>query len=143
MKHISWFDFRSIKQKILFFGGFALLLVAACIIGYAAFALNSEAMNAAHDEMNSIAEREAAYIGKVLEEPYFTASSTASGLVGIREKNSHFARTDVISLLEGILQDHPLYNGIYTIWEPGIFDGLDEQYKLREGYDKTGRLRVY
>lgn len=71
MKHISWFDFRSIKQKILFFGGFALLLVAACIIGYAAFALNSEAMNAAHDEMNSIAEREAAYIGKVLEEPYF------------------------------------------------------------------------
>ncbi len=143
MKFNSWFDFRSIKQKILFFGGFALLLVAACIIGYAAFALNSEAIAAAHDEMNSIAEREAAYIGKVLEEPYFTASSTASGLVGIREKNSHFARSDVMSLLEGILKDHPLYNGIYTIWEPGVFDGLDEQYKLRDGYDKTGRLRIY
>jgi len=143
MKKISWFDFRSIKQKILFFGGFALILVAACIIGYAAFALNSAAIAAAHDEMNSIAEREGAYISKVLEEPYFTASSTASGLAGIREKNSHFARTDVIHLLEGILKDHPFYNGIYTIWEPGVFDGLDEQYKLREGYDRTGRLRIY
>jgi len=143
MKQISWFDFRSIKQKILFFGGFALLLVAACIIGYAAFALHSAAIAAAQDEMNNIAEREGAYISKVLEEPYFTAASTASGLAGIREKNPHFARTDVIHLLEGILKDHPFYNGIYTIWEPGVFDGRDEQYKLREGYDKTGRLRIY
>jgi len=143
MKEIKWFDFKSIKFKILFFGGFALLLVAVCIIGYAAFALNSEAIRAAHDDMNSISEREAAYIGKVLEEPYHTAYSVSSGLVGIREKNSRFARSDVISFIEGILADHSLYNGIYTIWEPGVFDGLDEQYKNREGYDKTGRLRIY
>ncbi len=139
----SWFDFRSIKQKILIFGGIALLLVAACIIGYAAFALNTKAIDAAYNEMNSISDREAAYIGKVLEEPYFTASSTASGLAGIREKNKHFSRADVISLLYGILRDRPLYNGIYTIWEPNVFDGLDEQYKLKDGYDKTGRMRVY
>lgn len=143
MKQHSWFDFRSIKQKILFFGGLALLLVVVPIIAYAAFSLNNEAITAANDEMNSIAEREAAYIGRVLEEPYYTASSTGSGLVGIREKNSRFSRTDVIALLEGILKDHPLYNGIYTIWEPGVFDGLEEQYKLKDGFDKTGRLRVY
>ncbi|KAF5086980.1 Methyl-accepting chemotaxis protein (MCP) signaling domain protein [anaerobic digester metagenome] len=143
MKHYSWFDFRSIKHKILFFGGLSLLLVAACIIVYAAFSLNSEAVNAAMDEMDSISEREAAYIATVLEEPYNTAYSVASGLSGIREKNSQFPRDDVISLLQGILKEHSLYNGIYTIWEPGTFDSLDEQYKLKEGYDKTGRMRVY
>lgn len=143
MNSKEWFDFRSIKQKILFFGGVALLLVAVSIIGYAAFSLNSQAVNAAVDELNSISERESAYIARVLEEPYTTAFSTASGLAGIREKNSRFARTDVIHLLEGVLADHPLYNGVYTIWEPGVFDGLDEQYRLKEGYDYTGRLRVY
>jgi hypothetical protein len=63
--------------------------------------LNTKAIDAAYNEMNSISDREAAYIGKVLEEPYFTASSTASGLAGIREKNKHFSRADVISLLYG------------------------------------------
>ncbi|HWQ65639.1 MAG TPA: methyl-accepting chemotaxis protein [Methanospirillum sp.] len=136
-------DFGSIKQKILFFGGVALLLVAIAIISYAAVSLNTSAVKNAKDGLFSIAEREAGLVDAVLEEPYVTASAAGAVLSGIRDENSQFPRDDVVLMMQGILKDRALYNGIYTIWEPGAFDNRDAELVLKDGYDKTGRLRIY
>ncbi|WP_319578970.1 methyl-accepting chemotaxis protein [uncultured Methanospirillum sp.] len=143
MNRQNWSDFRSIKQKILFFGGIALLLVAVGIIAYAAFSLNGAAVKSATEGLNSIAEREAGKVDTILEEPYNTASGVAALLSGIRSENAKFPRNDVVPMIEGVLDARPLYNGVYTIWEPGFFDGRDAEYSLKDGYDKTGRLRIY
>jgi len=143
MNRQNWSDFRSIKQKILFFGGVALLLVAVGIIAYAAFSLNSAAVKSATEGLNSVAEQQAGKVDTILEEPYNTASGVGALLSGLRSENAKFPRTDVVPMIEGVLDARPLYNGVYTIWEPGIFDGRDAEYSLKDGYDKTGRLRIY
>jgi len=139
----SWLDFTSIKQKILFFGAIALLLVAIGIIGYAAFTLNSTAVSSARDELQSTAEHESSRVSAVLDEPYTTSSAVAALLAGVRNANPSFPRAEVVPMIEGVLSDRPLYNGVYTIWEPGAFDNRDAEYRLVDGYDKTGRLRIY
>ncbi len=139
----SWMDFSSIQQKILFFGGIALLLVAIGIIGYAAFALNTTAVSSARSELMSTAEHESERVASVLDEPYTTSSAAAALLAGVRSSNAGFPRSEVIPMIRGILADRPIYNGVYTIWEPGIFDGRDEEYRLKDGYDRTGRMRIY
>ncbi|HWQ63222.1 MAG TPA: methyl-accepting chemotaxis protein [Methanospirillum sp.] len=143
MNRQKWSDFRSIKQKILLFGGVALLLVAVGIITYAAFSLNGAAVKSATEGLNSIAEQEAGKVDTILEEPYNTASGVAALLSGLHSENAKFPRTDVVPMIKGVLDSRPLYNGVYTIWEPGLFDGRDTEYSLKDGYDKTGRLRVY
>ncbi len=143
MNRQNWSDFRSIKQKILFFGGVALLLVAVGIIAYAAFSLNGAAVKSATEGLNSIAEQQAGKVDTILEEPYNTASGVAALMSGLRSENAKFPRNDVVPMIEGVLDARPLYNGVYTIWEPGVFDGRDAEYSLKDGYDKTGRLRVY
>ncbi len=139
----SFLDFNSIQKKILFFGGIALLLVAVGIIGYAAVTLNQTAVLSAREDLSSIADRESGRVQAVLVEPFTTSSAAAAQMAGIRDKNSNFPRDDVNSMVYGILRDRPLYNGIYTIWEPGVFDSKDSEYKLKDGFDKTGRLRYY
>ncbi|PWR75566.1 methyl-accepting chemotaxis protein [Methanospirillum stamsii] len=136
-------EFTSIKHKILFFGGIALLLVAIGIIGYAAYTLNSTAVISAEEGLQSLAEHESARVSAILDEPYTTSSAVAALLEGVRKTNTNFPRSQVVPMIEGVLADRPLYNGVYTIWEPGVFDGRDEEYKLKDGYDKTGRLRIY
>lgn len=143
MMQISFLDFTSIKHKILFFGGIALLLVAVGIIGYAAITLNSSAVTSATDSLKGVAEREAVRVQGVLEEPLITSSGAAALLAGLRDQNNRVPRSDIVPMMQGILSDRPLYNGIYTIWEPQVFDGRDEEYRLKDGYDKTGRLRIY
>lgn len=139
----SLLDFASIKHKILFFGGIALLLVAIGIIGYTAFTMNASAVSSAKSDLQSTAEREGVRVQAVLEEPLTTTSGIAAIFAGLRDENAQFPRSDVVSMMQGILRDRPIYNGVYTIWEPQIFDAKDEIYKLKDGYDKTGRLRVY
>ncbi len=139
----SLLDFTSIKHKILFFGGIALLLVAVGIIGYTAFTMNTSAVSSAKSDLQNTAEREGIRVQAILEEPLTTTSGIAAVLEGIRSKNGQFPRSDVVSMMEGTLLDRSLYNGVYTIWEPQVFDGKDESYRLKDGYDKTGRLRVY
>ena len=140
---LKWLDFSSIKHKIVFFGGIELLLVALGIISYAAVTLNSTAVTSAMDDLQNTAKGESARVSAILAEPYTTSSAIAASLAGIRDVYPQFPRDEVVPMIQGVLASRPLYNGVYTIWEPGAFDNKDEEYVLKDGFDKTGRLRIY
>ncbi|BDA83126.1 chemotaxis protein [Aureimonas sp. SA4125] len=54
-------------------------------------------------------------------------------------------RTQFNSILLGVLNDNPGFNGTYSAWEPGALDGNDDAYKGRQdvGSDVTGRFLPY
>lgn len=137
------FDFRSIRNKILFFGGIALLLVAFSIIGYAAYSMNTTAVTNANNGLVQLSQTEAGKVSAILEDPMTQSQATASALKGIHTDYTQFPRDNVISMIHGVLNDNPSFNGVYTIWEPGMYDTRDNELALKDGYDKTGRLRVY
>ncbi|MEY9534661.1 methyl-accepting chemotaxis protein [Sinorhizobium fredii] len=47
------------------------------------------------------------------------------------------------SVLSRLMVDNPFALGISTAWEPGAFDGKDEEYRNKSGHDVTGRYIPY
>ncbi|PXX45111.1 methyl-accepting chemotaxis protein [Undibacterium pigrum] len=46
-------------------------------------------------------------------------------------------------LLKSVLEGHPEFTGVGTIWEANAFDGKDSEYAGKEGHDATGRYLPY
>jgi methyl-accepting chemotaxis protein len=42
--------------------------------------------------------------------------------------------------LSAIFDQNPWFTGIYTVWKPGILDGMDDQYRNAPGCDATGNF---
>lgn len=47
------------------------------------------------------------------------------------------------AMLKGNLAAHPRFIGLWTLWEPGAFDGRDAEFIGRPGHDATGRYVPY
>lgn len=52
-------------------------------------------------------------------------------------------RTEVIGILENILEKNPNLIGVYVGYEPNAFDGKDAEYINASGHDLTGRFVPY
>ena len=52
-------------------------------------------------------------------------------------------RSEVISILENILEKNPNLTGVYVGYEPNAFDGKDEEYVNAPGHDATGMFVPY
>lgn len=58
--------------------------------------------------------------------------------------DKQLSRADVTTLLMKVLESNPDITGVYTIWEPNMFDGLDRDHIGRNIYsDGTGRFIPY
>ncbi|MFZ6708507.1 methyl-accepting chemotaxis protein [Undibacterium sp. TC9W] len=52
-------------------------------------------------------------------------------------------RANADLLLKSVLEGHPEFTGVGTIWEANSFDGKDSEYAGKEGHDATGRYLPY
>ncbi|BBB70011.1 hypothetical protein UNDYM_5758 [Undibacterium sp. YM2] len=52
-------------------------------------------------------------------------------------------RANADLLLKSVLEGHPEFTGVGTIWEANAFDGNDGEYAGKEGHDATGRYLPY
>ena len=57
--------------------------------------------------------------------------------------NNSLTRENINLMLKNILKQNKELLGIYTLWEPNAFDGLDAQYINTKGHDNTGRFIPY
>ncbi len=53
------------------------------------------------------------------------------------------SRTEVIGILENVLEKNPNLVGVYVGYEPNTFDGRDAEYVNVPGHDATGRFVPY
>lgn len=138
---------RSIQSKIALWAGLCLLAASAAIIVYAAFSLRDTAVKSARQQSVSYAEWYAYNIKAELEVPLDSARTLSQALMAVKTMNAsednRFNRESVNAMLRQVLAENPDFVGVYTLWEPNAFDGLDAQYANTSGHDATGRFIPY
>ncbi|HWQ47490.1 MAG TPA: histidine kinase dimerization/phosphoacceptor domain -containing protein [Methanosarcina sp.] len=70
-------------------------------------------------------------------------SAVAKTLALTMENYKASNRTEVIGILENILEKNPNLIGVYVGYEPNAFDGKDAEYINAPGHDATGRFVPY
>jgi methyl-accepting chemotaxis protein len=139
------FSFKSIKTQIVFGSAVCLTVCAAAIISVAAVRVREQALGAAKMEATSLARRRAAEVESALNNPLEVAR-TLSGIFGkLKDKKNalDLTRDQANSLLKGLLERNPNWVGVYTVWEPDAFDGMDQGFAKTTGHDATGRFAPY
>ena len=70
-------------------------------------------------------------------------SAIAKTLTLTMENYESSNRTEVIGVIENILEKNPNLIGVYVAYEPNAFDGRDMEYVNTSGHDATGRFVPY
>ncbi|HOW05648.1 hypothetical protein [Methanospirillum hungatei] len=140
---VSLFSVSSINKKILYAGSLSLLVVASVIILFAAFSTYNTSVSGAEDELKILADAQAEAIKGVLLEPMHSTESLAEVLLGPYSAGKPLPREEVESIIGGILKNHPLYNGVYTMWEENAYDRAASRYAGKNGFSSTGRMNMY
>jgi methyl-accepting chemotaxis protein len=140
---VSLFTFSSINKKILFAGSLSLLVVAGVIILFSAFSAYNTSVSSAKDELRILADGQAKAITGVLLEPMHSTEALAEVLLGPYSEGKPLPRDEVERIIGGILKNHPLYNGVYTMWEANAYDGADSRYAGVQGFSRSGRMNMY
>ncbi|AHF04658.1 methyl-accepting chemotaxis protein [Marichromatium purpuratum 984] len=65
----------------------------------------------------------------------------ASGLWS--DDMSFYSRDDINQMLRSVLQNNPGFAGLYSVWEPNAFDGMDAEFANTSGTDASGRFIPY
>lgn len=146
-RSLSYMGFRfsvnSINKKILYAGSLSLLVVAGVIILFAAISTYTSSIYDAEKELQILADSEAEKVISVLDEPMSSAEALSEVMLGPYSSGKPISRNDVISVIGGIMKNHPLYNGVYTMWEADAYDKADARYAGIDGYAGSGRMNVY
>jgi len=72
------------------------------------------------------------------------ANSAVANTIALTMENYKASnRTEVIGILENILEKNPNLIGVYVGYEPNAFDGKDAEYINAPGHDATGRFVPY
>jgi len=134
----------SIKQKILFGGSIALLMVAVSLIVYAGIAAYGIAVDNAKTGVEKNAIEQATLIKNELEIPLSDSRALASAFSGVRAAKGDISRSDTQNMLETIISDNKAYLSSGTIWEPNAYTdaGDDAIYAGKDGYESNGRMRA-
>ncbi len=143
---------KSLQMKLAFWAGLCLLGTASVIIIYFAMEIKDrakadreKAIRDAQYYVEAIAKQHANAIRGSLQKGLDTAHTLAQMLSGIksREFGGELGRDEVNAILKIVLAQNAQFAAIYTGWEPGAFDPLDQGYANEEGHDETGRYIPY
>lgn len=141
-----------LQVKIAFWAGICLIVISAAIISYSAVAMHKLASETRQNAVSSakkyaatVARQHAYHIRAELEIALDAARTLAHALSTLKDKNIsvQLGREEVNGILKNILRHNPDFVGVYTLWEPTAFDGLDTLYQNTTGHDETGRFIPY
>jgi putative methionine-R-sulfoxide reductase with GAF domain len=133
----------TIQTKIMFWSGISLFLSAALIIGYAAFALRTEAVRTAEGKALDVAHAQAAEIRTELERTLSAGETFTQSLLVVKTEGVQLSRDQVNAMLRQVLKDNPQFVGVDVLFEPNAFDGKDAEFINAEGSDANGRFVPY
>ncbi len=135
---------NSIKQKILFGGGIALLIVSISLILYAGTSSYTVAVENAKNGVEKNASEQAALIKTEFEATLADSRVIADAFTGIRTAKGDISREDTANMLMNIITKNKEYLSTGTIWEPNKYTeaGDDARYAGKDGYELNGRMRL-
>ncbi len=139
------FQLKSLQAKLILGVGLILILVGGIIIAYNTFNSQKTANVNAKDITLGQTNYEASKIDAAIEVAMDTSRTLANAFSTVKDPNNpdKLTRAQVNSILFETLKNNPDILGVYTLWEPNAFDGLDSQYANTDGTDATGRFIPY
>ncbi len=117
-------------------------VIGGILVGFSAIAMHKE--NTAHAETiaTETAEKYSQAVGAVLDGG-IDASMFIAGILSNSAplySPSPMDRLRANMMLSSILEANSNFKGVFTLWEPDAFDGMDYLLKNTVGHDATGRF---
>jgi methyl-accepting chemotaxis protein len=132
---------KSIQVRFALWAGTCLLVSGAIFIGYSAYSARITAIARARAEAVSIVQAEANRVRAELEYALNVARTVATTLMAAKEQSDlALTRDGVNAIVRKVLAENPQFAAFYTDWEPNAFDGRDQEYSGKPGYNPDGRL---
>lgn len=135
----------SIQLRIALWASACLIVSGMVIVAYAVVTSRATALRAAEERSLAEARTQAGIVKAEIEVALDTARARAHELAAVRQPENPLviSREQVNTMMRQVLLQNPQYVGVWTLWEPNAFDGLDAQYAGTEAYGETGRFFPY
>ena len=133
---------KSLLRKMLVFIGGSTVLLFVLIFGFLYWRVRIDTERNAVKLMEELAGNFAGEMRLEIEEPLAVAKTLGDALGGLWNSNIR-DRYAYNALLKGVLEEHPSYLGVWTLWEPNALDAKDDAFKNAPEHDATGRFIPY
>jgi PAS domain S-box-containing protein len=142
---LRYIEPSSIQGKFALWAGLCLVLTTLIITTFAALALHRTSIRAAEEHAVAVAATNARRIDAELERALNVAHTLAQ-LFATRDDQdtrSTLAHEQVHQILRELVQDNPQFAGVYTLWEPDVFDHSTALPADAPGHNASGRFVPY
>ncbi len=138
-------NFTPLRQKLGIAISIGIFVSISAIISYSAYVTRKEAIASAQNQALSIAKDFSGKIQIEIEEAMDISRSVANifSVSGDENMKGKLSRNDAVSLAEKVLYSNNDFLGLTLAFEPDAFDGKDEDFIDKPGYDSTGRFLAY
>ncbi|MEN8119456.1 MAG: methyl-accepting chemotaxis protein [Bacteroidota bacterium] len=133
---------QSIKTKIAISVGAIILLTIIIITTYSTIVSRNNAIESAKKEMIAVSQNGVEKIKSIVDKELTKLEIHLDDLTFIKELDS-LDRTKIGSIYENILKEDENVIGFTVCYEPGKFDGKNNQYRGYPGYYADGRFSEY
>ncbi len=133
----------SLTYKLMISIGTVVLISFIATVSFITLNATSLSKRQALQRMDTLSREYANEIRVDIEAALDTARALAYASQNMKLKNQLIKRETLLNMMEGMLENTPGYLGIWTVWEPNAFDGLDEEYKGSPGHTAQGRFVPY
>lgn len=135
----------SIRVKIAFGAMLCMIVMGSILTFMASQSTRTEAEASAKFQVESDGRIVARWIRANLETAYNVSKTMNNILTEVKNQENplELNRDQTNKILQSIVKSNKKVLGIYTIWEPNQFDGLDAEFVGKPGHDATGRFVPY
>ncbi|MCG8636584.1 MAG: methyl-accepting chemotaxis protein [Desulfobacterales bacterium] len=133
----------SLTNKLMISIGTVVLISFIATVSFITLNATGLSKEQALQRMNALSREYANEIRVDIENALDTARALAYASQNMKIKNQLIKRETLLNMMEGMLENNPGYLGIWTVWEPNAFDGLDSEYQGATGHTAQGRFVPY
>ena len=136
---------RSIQVKIAIVAGASLLVTLLAVIGFSGRSVHETAVDSATAQVQALVRMQARGVSGEMASAMEAARTLAYTFSGIKdyENTLDIGREEATNMLANLLGSGGSVVGVYTLWEPDAFDGMDLGFADTQGHDDTGRFAPY
>jgi len=133
----------TLTKKMMVSIGLVVLAAFVITVGFITRNATRLANAQALEQMDTLSRQLSGQIRLNMEDAFETARVLAAATQNMKKNQQHVNRETLLVMMEGILSHNPGYLGVWTVWEPNAFDGLDSQFQGAPGHSGTGRFMPY
>lgn len=123
--------------------GIVILASFMATVGFVTLKATELARIEAQERFESIAREYSNQIQLNVDNAFASARAVAYASEQLKMNGTDFKRETLLTMMQGILTKNTNFFGIWSVWEPGGIDGLDDQYKGAPGNKENGRFVPY